>query len=31
MVVLILSGPKGKAPLYDPLKKLLIETIPVPS
>ena len=30
-VVLILPGQKGKAPLYDDLKKLLINKIPVPS
>ena len=30
-VVLILPGAKGKAPLYDDLKRLLINKIPVPS
>ena len=31
MVVFILSGNKNGAPMYDPIKKLLLETIPVPS
>eukprot|EP00347_Sterkiella_histriomuscorum_P022394 403330644 len=30
-VVLILPGQKGKAPLYDDLKKLLLKEVPVPS
>jgi aubergine len=30
-VVLLLPGAKGKAPLYDDLKRLLINEIPVPS
>lgn len=30
-VVLILPGAKGKAPLYDDLKRLLLKEIPVPS
>lgn len=30
-VVLLLPGAKGKAPLYDDLKRLLIKDIPVPS
>jgi len=30
-VVLILQGQKNAAPMYDPLKKLLLEKIPVPS
>jgi aubergine len=30
-VVLLLPGAKGKAPLYDDLKKLLLKDIPVPS
>ena len=30
-VVLLLPGQKGKAPLYDDLKRLLIKEIPVPS
>jgi aubergine-like protein len=30
-VVLILPGQKGKAPLYDAIKKLLVTEIPVPS
>ena len=30
-IVLILPGQKGKAPLYDDLKRLLIKEIPVPS
>jgi hypothetical protein len=30
-VVLLLPGQKGKAPLYDDLKRLLITDIPVPS
>ena len=30
-VVLILAGQKNNAPLYSPLKRLLIETLPVPS
>ena len=30
-IVLILPGAKGKAPLYDDLKRLLLKEIPVPS
>ena len=30
-VVLILPGAKGKAPLYDDLKRLLLKDLPVPS
>jgi aubergine-like protein len=30
-VVLILPGAKGKAPLYDDLKRLLLKELPVPS
>ncbi|CDW80416.1 macronuclear development protein 1 [Stylonychia lemnae] len=30
-IVLILPGQKGKAPLYDDLKKLLLKEVPVPS
>lgn len=30
-VVLLLPGQKGKAPLYDDLKRLMINEIPVPS
>lgn len=30
-VVLLLPGQKGKAPLYDDLKRLLLKKIPVPS
>jgi len=30
-VVLLLPGAKGKAPLYDDLKRLLLKDLPVPS
>lgn len=30
-VVLLLPGQKGKAPLYDDLKRLLLKDLPVPS
>ena len=30
-MVLILPGPKNKAPLYDDLKRLLLKDLPVPS
>lgn len=30
-VVLLLPGAKGKAPLYDDLKRLLLKELPVPS
>ena len=30
-VIFILSGNKNGAPMYDPIKKLLLESIPVPS
>ena len=30
-IVLILPGQKGKAPLYDDLKKILLKEVPVPS
>ena len=30
-IVLILPGAKGKAPLYDDLKRLLLKDLPVPS
>ena len=31
MLVCILPGPKGKAPLYQPIKRLLTESEPIPS